>query len=81
MDSEEDYEFPMETTFGKKTVIISKSALRILGGLGHEKPAGAVAIHELKLTGLVEGKLAKSGNRDSIRLTGVDLNGLVIPRS
>ena len=80
MESEEDYEFPMETSVGRKTVIISKSALRVLGGARHDKPIAAVKLHEVELTRLVERKLARPDSaQDYIRLSGIDLNGIAPP--
>jgi hypothetical protein len=77
-DSDEDYSFTVATDLGDKQILISKSALRILGGPTHLGAKATLAAYETGLAAIVVVRIEKGAPADApIRLNGIDLSRLI----
>jgi hypothetical protein len=72
--SDEDFEFVVQTNEGSRRAVVSKTALRTLGGRSGVTPSEVVKIYHAELSAIIERKLDRREVSDPIRLHGTDLN-------
>jgi hypothetical protein len=81
MESNEDFEFVVQTSEGSRDVVVSKTALRALSGAG-VTPMDATRRYRDELKRIVERKIATGrAGAGQIRLHGTDFSGAHQPRT